>query len=675
MSRKATIVEVDQKNFEQLKPQMLAAIKAATFVAFDCEFTGLHREKQQGVNVLLPAKNRYALLRQTMFGGAFLSGKCPACGMDQMEDSNFCHHCGVKRHHSEHAQHAHAGVRRQEFLIAQVGFSCFIWCEERKDYDIRCFSCYLSPRPWTPGGPNASSNVKVEHDLKFSCMGSSLKFLGDHDFDFNRWINDGIPFMSRQQYQMEREKLQQRTGHRSTSYATLKDLDSGRGFLEVWDALLSAGKPLVGHQCFLDILYLWHQLEGPLHKDLGEVFRDFNSKVKVMVDTKHLLSWYPRDLVNLFDRETAHSRQKKLDKLRAELAEKERLRKVTKEKEQTKSPTPMSPTPELPDTCGDDQSPPSAVLSPTTGEKDVRAELLKKKAEMIEAIKHNVCKELLRALTDNEDQGNPYSKMHLHELHRLLYPTIQDAIPAFSQAKEHDAGYDAYMTGAVFLGLFSLMHPDSTAPTASVLLQHHGRRSKTAAPPVSGTPQSFPFLNKLYIFAAPYALDTAGVLPTIDESHSNCYTVDPNRNDPSGLIDAQQLQADLRKVDQFAELYWVDFRKRAVIVMFRRDLTPDELYKKLKEQLGPLYVSPTVPPKPVARAAVAGKSPTANAAALSASQSKLASVKALSKLKEQLLTTTKRKQAAAAAAAAQKTPKSPPARPRAGGSAAAAAAA
>ena len=251
MSKRASITEVDQNNFQQVKPQVFTSLRKATFIAFDCEFTGLHREKQQGVNVLLTAKNRYAQLRQTMFGGGFIVGKCPACGMDQLEGANFCHHCGTKRP-PDHQQ-PQPGVRRQEYLIAQVGLSCFIWNEDTRVYDIRCYSFYLSPRPWTGGGQSGSGNVKVEHDLKFSCMGSSLKFLGEHGFNFNRWINDGIPFMSRQQYNMEREKLRGRGG---ASFGSSKDIDTGKGFLEIWDALIFSGKPLIGHQCFLDMLYV-----------------------------------------------------------------------------------------------------------------------------------------------------------------------------------------------------------------------------------------------------------------------------------------------------------------------------------------------------------------------------------------------------------------------------------
>ena len=245
--KKATIIEVDQNNFQQLKPTVQNAIRQSVFVAFDCEFTGLHRERQQGATVLLSAKSRYAHLRQEMFGGGFLVGKCQ-CGTELIEASNFCHHCGAPKKGDAQEPSHHKAVRRQEFLIAQVGLACYIYSEEKKSYDIKCFSFYLSPRPWSGAG---GGNVKVEHDIRFSCMGSSLKFLGDHAFDFNRWINDGIPFMSRHQYNMEKEKI-----HKRGQYANIKDLDGGRGFLEIWDFLITSGKPLVGHQCFLDILYV-----------------------------------------------------------------------------------------------------------------------------------------------------------------------------------------------------------------------------------------------------------------------------------------------------------------------------------------------------------------------------------------------------------------------------------
>ncbi|KAJ9462197.1 hypothetical protein DIPPA_07817 [Diplonema papillatum] len=591
-TKPAAVIEVDQTNYAQAKPVVANAIKNATFIAFDCEFTGLHRERQQGVNVLLPAKSRYAHLRQTMFGGGFMLGRCSGCGTEQLEAANFCHHCGAKRKledKSAAAAERTSTMRRQEFLIAQVGIACYIYQEDRKKYDVKSFSFYISPRPWSSS--TSGSNVKVENDLKFSCLGSSLKFLGDHAFDFNRWIKEGIPFMSRSQYLTEKDKVKQRG-----QYSSIKDLEVAKGFLDVWDMLLTANKPLVGHQCFLDLLYLWHQLEQPLPKDLTEVLKQISTKVSVLVDTKHLLTWYPRDLGSLFEREAVTLRQKKLDRLKADLAEKERQRKETKEKQlqQVEGQDPpsrvLTPTPDGQSSPGGDERKDVAV----DREKSIleqKSDLLRQASEMADEIRANVCQNLQRSILEGDELGNKFRSMHLQDIFKLLFPILKDLIPS-SASREHDAGYDAYMTGAVFLGMYLLIQGENAPPPTTRVLQdqHMFKKTRKAEP---GSPYSFAFVNRIFIFAAPYHLDiSAATLPPLDETHSTTYTI--RGEGANGHVDAARVQAEVRKVDQFAELYWVEFQKKGVIVLFRRDCPPSELYKKLSEGLAPLQISPAV---------------------------------------------------------------------------------
>eukprot|EP01064_Diplonema_japonicum_P000318 TRINITY_DN10217_c0_g1_i1.p1 TRINITY_DN10217_c0_g1~~TRINITY_DN10217_c0_g1_i1.p1 ORF type:complete len:681 (+),score=89.87 TRINITY_DN10217_c0_g1_i1:154-2196(+) len=626
--RQASVIEIDQTNFIQAKPVVANAVKNAMFVAFDCEFTGLHREKQQGTNVVMSAKTRYSYLRQTMFGGGFTSGRCLHCGTEQLESANFCHQCGVKRKpEDKQGDCSQQGIRRQEYLIAQIGLACYIWSEQKKIFEVKCFSFYISPRPWA--GSMGMGNVKVENDLKFSCMGSSLKFLGDHSFDFNRWINDGIPFMSRTQYNGEREKIQQRG-----QYSTMKDLEHGRGFLDIWDILLTSGKPLVGHQCFLDILYLWHQLEGPLHRDLPEVMRELSSKVRVIVDTKHLLTWYPQEICTVLEREELNLRQRMLSRLKADLASKEKKKK------------------ELEETGKEEKSAKEKLLEERSG-------LLRRQSEMQDAIKHNVCKELQKNISASEDVGNKFRNMQLNEIYKVVFPLIQDMVPHFA-SKEHDAGYDAYITGAIFLGLFTLLHPENVLPTGSFLLDTHTASSRKTA-------SIFTFVNRIYMFAAPYFISTSAVtLPPLEETHCITFLVEPG---PGGhIIDAGRLRGDIRKADPFSELYWIEYQKKGVVVCSRQDIAPSEVHKKLVEVLAPVQVSCVAKRAKVPGVKTSVQSPSSGGGSSPKKAVNAASMLTQLNSKLSQLTASKRKAAQAAslakAASPKRKPKSPATRPQ-----------
>eukprot|EP01059_Diplonema_ambulator_P024298 TRINITY_DN4019_c0_g1_i3.p2 TRINITY_DN4019_c0_g1~~TRINITY_DN4019_c0_g1_i3.p2 ORF type:complete len:928 (+),score=345.93 TRINITY_DN4019_c0_g1_i3:3800-6583(+) len=272
-----TFKHVDVDNFSDVKGELKDALVRSAFVSLDCEFTGLEREKQQGRTMLLSSDERYSRLRRGLIG----------------------------RGSGSH--------RKQGYLIVQVGLSCFEWDEARRRYNINAYSFYLSPRPLS----RLTGNVKVEHDLHFGCMASALKFLSTHDFDFNKWMNHGVPFMSRAAYATERDKMELRRTHID------EDLEEAKGFLDIWDLLLAARKPLIGHQCLLDFLYLWNQLEGPLPTHLSQFIRSLSSKVSLAIDTKHILSAYPHDLVAVLEGQIRRYQEERLRTGQPDLEEKE----------------------------------------------------------------------------------------------------------------------------------------------------------------------------------------------------------------------------------------------------------------------------------------------------------------------------------------------------------------
>eukprot|EP00448_Togula_jolla_P004895 CAMPEP_0170603230 /NCGR_PEP_ID=MMETSP0224-20130122/18803_1 /TAXON_ID=285029 /ORGANISM="Togula jolla, Strain CCCM 725" /LENGTH=557 /DNA_ID=CAMNT_0010928101 /DNA_START=47 /DNA_END=1720 /DNA_ORIENTATION=- len=82
----------------------------------------------------------------------------------------------------------------------------------------------------------------------FGSRPSSLKFLRDRHFDFNRWIQEGVPYVCREDEDQYLESLD-RSGEVDPQLAQKV------GLLRVWKALKAAKKPLVVH-CPLDLFFL-----------------------------------------------------------------------------------------------------------------------------------------------------------------------------------------------------------------------------------------------------------------------------------------------------------------------------------------------------------------------------------------------------------------------------------
>ena len=81
----------------------------------------------------------------------------------------------------------------QSFMITQFGLSS-VHVRNPEKLEIKTWNFYLFPRPC--GG----------FDERFMCQASSILFLSDHGFDFNKFIADGVSFVK----QSRRGKLQQK---------------------------------------------------------------------------------------------------------------------------------------------------------------------------------------------------------------------------------------------------------------------------------------------------------------------------------------------------------------------------------------------------------------------------------------------------------------------------------
>ncbi|KAF0688373.1 Aste57867_19993 [Aphanomyces stellatus] len=134
-------MDVTRHNFNEalvdLEKQL--AMPSCRFIAIDTEFTGLTPSESTREKVIDTLEERYAKVR--------------ASG--------------------------------ENFLITQFGVALVhVEAESEKTW-ISCWNFYVFPRPY--------QNV----DTRFLCQASSMQFMAEHGFDFNKFIRDGIPYLSR----------------------------------------------------------------------------------------------------------------------------------------------------------------------------------------------------------------------------------------------------------------------------------------------------------------------------------------------------------------------------------------------------------------------------------------------------------------------------------------------
>eukprot|EP01062_Namystynia_karyoxenos_P002987 TRINITY_DN11047_c0_g1_i1.p1 TRINITY_DN11047_c0_g1~~TRINITY_DN11047_c0_g1_i1.p1 ORF type:complete len:856 (+),score=287.15 TRINITY_DN11047_c0_g1_i1:131-2569(+) len=617
----ASIRAVDSRNLAELRPTFEAAFKQATFLALSCEYTGQHGlglgGGTRGSAVLQAPRSRYSQIRQALLGGAHFCGKCDNCHCDLIEGANFCHSCGSRQKHG-HRREKETVARQQDFLICQVGIACFQKTEGNR-WAVQCFRFSISPRPQQlPGGPR---QIPLAYDIRFGALGSGIQCLSDSSFDFNRWVSDGLPCISRSILRQEQEpKHKRHKGHFDKKLVVSAD-----SFLGIWDALLSSGKPVVGHECLMDILYLCHQLEGTLSQQLLQAFSSVTKRVKVWVDTKHMLTWYPRNLYLAFRRTRDELRQKlrqlkiasKLYHMKRELSNKERQRKEQRQETAGGPPqspaepgapartpgiaTPVSPAPGTPQTSWDD----SGTERIAQELRDTKIQVYRRQLGRLRLLRRALGapaegperKDGERCDDSEEDddadsqdrarplRGNLFHTMSLSELHDMVQPFLVEMLPGMPRAVGPDAGYSAYMGGCVFLALFNIIHgkaadADSAksgalpiTPSNQILMDIHCRPPDTGARysnPERGDPREFAFANRLYLPAAPFFLDmTAKKVLDPQASHSHTFVVDLPAEGERG--DDRVITQLVRGVDPFAELQLLvsakDGSRSLVVVM------------------------------------------------------------------------------------------------------------
>eukprot|EP00945_MAST-04E_sp_MAST-4E-sp1_P006643 g6643.t1 len=145
-------MDVTSLNFAEISEGMCAAIDGCDFCAIDCEMTGLNSSS------------------------------------------------GTKNSPSDNYQARYLSVRDSaaKFLLLQYGITTFKFDQTNNRYVCRPYNVYLFPHP-----PSLRPGDERD-DARFLCQASSVSFLCQHNFDFNKCFRHGVKHITLE-YKLEKE--------------------------------------------------------------------------------------------------------------------------------------------------------------------------------------------------------------------------------------------------------------------------------------------------------------------------------------------------------------------------------------------------------------------------------------------------------------------------------------
>ncbi|XP_967921.3 poly(A)-specific ribonuclease PARN [Tribolium castaneum] len=155
-------MEVTSSNFKEVLPEIEKVINSSTFLAIDCEFSGLNVVSE--INAFDTPKQYYEKVRKNC----------------------------------------------KEFLVLQYGISAFRFDASDKNFKQQSYNFYIFRRP-------INNNIP---DQRFLCQTSSINFLMSQGFDFNKLFKFGISYLNISEESGYRDKLEERKKFRSNQNNT-----------------------------------------------------------------------------------------------------------------------------------------------------------------------------------------------------------------------------------------------------------------------------------------------------------------------------------------------------------------------------------------------------------------------------------------------------------------------
>nr|CAH7723026.1 unnamed protein product [Callosobruchus chinensis] len=175
-------MEVTNTNFSDMLPQIQSAIDKCTFMAIDCELTGLNITRN--ISALDTPQEYYQKVRRNC----------------------------------------------REFLIIQYGLCTFKYDAKNNVFNKEDFNFYIFRRP-------VNRNIP---DQRFLCQASSIHFLVSESFDFNKLFKEGIPYLNEEESETYKAAVEESYKRRSDLVQSRQDTtndsipipDDAKAFIE-----------------------------------------------------------------------------------------------------------------------------------------------------------------------------------------------------------------------------------------------------------------------------------------------------------------------------------------------------------------------------------------------------------------------------------------------------------
>ncbi|XP_011905774.1 PREDICTED: poly(A)-specific ribonuclease PARN-like domain-containing protein 1 isoform X5 [Cercocebus atys] len=259
-------MDVGADEFEESLPLLQELVQEADFVGLDIEFTGLRSNLSgpQQISLFDLPSEWYLKTRQSI----------------------------------------------QQFTVCQIGLSVFSAIEGEANKYI-AHSCNFFLFPTTFG----------ILDSEFSFQASSVQFLNQYGFNYNKFLKNGIPYMNEEQEKKIRHDIL--TGNwrvrsspdkdqikavidkvtrwldlaKEGDWMTLPGIAGFQAFEvqlvlrqalpDIWTVLKDEG-PLVGHNMMMDLLHLHEKFFRPLPESYDQFKQNIHSLFPVLIDTKNV---------------------------------------------------------------------------------------------------------------------------------------------------------------------------------------------------------------------------------------------------------------------------------------------------------------------------------------------------------------------------------------------------
>ncbi|KAJ2796197.1 hypothetical protein H4R20_005607 [Coemansia guatemalensis] len=221
-------MDVTRENFEKVLREFEAAIAQCDFVAIDMEMTGLYESKELQPSRLDTLDERYAKLKRSVeLYGVIQVGVCLFTWVD-----------GHKQGQREGAAAATdggtddpgGGADETANGTGDVGGY----------YEARPFNFNVFP---------SSSVGGIAVDAHFGCKSSAFEFLARNSFDFNKWVYQGVPYLRTEDAErIRKERMAMLTSRQRKIDADDRHREFVRDFEVALGAFVDSGEQVLRYE-------------------------------------------------------------------------------------------------------------------------------------------------------------------------------------------------------------------------------------------------------------------------------------------------------------------------------------------------------------------------------------------------------------------------------------------